>query len=124
MSSNCEVREMRNAVTVLNIIRDHSRNRSLESYVIRKAVTRSSVGGRWKSAQSGNSLAAHPTVCSVRWGAHGKGPNGTSPGAYPTNRTPRMGAPHQGAFLVYIEGDASRINKRAVDGFTKLSTAP
>src|SRR5918911_1145088 len=51
MSSNCEVREMRNAVTVLNIIRDHSRNRSLESYVIRKAVTRSSVGGARKRAK-------------------------------------------------------------------------
>jgi len=34
--------------------------------VIRKAVTRSSAGGRWKSAHSGNSLAAHPTVRRVR----------------------------------------------------------
>ena len=43
--------------------------KSLESYVIRKAVTRSSAGGRWKSALRGNSLAAHPTarpVCAVR----------------------------------------------------------
>jgi hypothetical protein len=38
-----------------------SRNRSLESHVIRKAVTRGSEGGGWKSAQLGNSLAAYPT---------------------------------------------------------------
>jgi hypothetical protein len=41
MFSRCEVREMQNAVTVLTIIRDPSRNGPLESYVIRKAVTRS-----------------------------------------------------------------------------------
>jgi hypothetical protein len=42
-----------------------SRNRSLESHVIRKAVTRGSEGGGWKSAQLDNSLAAYPTSCTV-----------------------------------------------------------
>ena len=57
---------MQKAETVLSIIREramdlYSRNRSLESHVRRKALTRDSEGGRWKSARSGNSLAAYPT---------------------------------------------------------------
>ena len=63
---NREVREMRTAETVLNIIRERGQQglplegiyrllcpfalRLLESYVIRKAVMRSSKGGDWKSA--------------------------------------------------------------------------
>jgi hypothetical protein len=56
MARNCEVREMRTAETVLSIIRERGRrglplgNRSLESHVTRKSVTRGSEGGRWKSA--------------------------------------------------------------------------
>ncbi len=42
--NNCEVREMRNATTVLNTIRLPCRNSSLESYVIRKAVMSSLKG--------------------------------------------------------------------------------
>jgi hypothetical protein len=46
-----------------------SRNRSLESHVIRKAVTRGSEGGGWKSVHTlrvqGNSLAAYPTSRTV-----------------------------------------------------------
>ena len=45
--------------------RTQSRNRSLESHVIRKAVTRGSEGGGWKSAQLGNSLAAYPTHAGI-----------------------------------------------------------
>ena len=53
---------MRNATTVLNIIRLPCRNSSLESYVIRKAVMRSLEGGDWKSTYQGNSLVAYPTL--------------------------------------------------------------
>ena len=46
-----EVREMRTAETVLNIIRDpNSRPRLLESRVIRKSVKRGSGRGGWKRA--------------------------------------------------------------------------
>jgi len=40
-----------------------------ESRVIRKSVKHGSEGGGWKSALSGNSLAAHPTH--VRFGSGG-----------------------------------------------------
>jgi hypothetical protein len=66
---------MQNAETVLSIIRErgqlYSRNRSLESHVTRKSVTRGSEGGGWKSAQSGNSLAAYPTHAGICAGAVG-----------------------------------------------------
>ena len=56
---------MRNATTVLNIIRFLCRNSSLESYVIRKSVMRSLEGGDWKSTYHGNSLVAYHTSCTV-----------------------------------------------------------
>ena len=61
---------MRNAEAGLNIIREASRKRSLESHVIRKSVTRGSEEGRWKSVYQGNSLAAYPTARCVRRGGH------------------------------------------------------
>ena len=79
MERNRKVREMRDAETVLNIIRDRGQrgllplerssrkleNGSPESYVIRKSVMRSSEGGRRKSAYTGNSPAAYPTARTV-----------------------------------------------------------
>jgi hypothetical protein len=53
MTGTEEVREMRTAETVLNIIRElNSRNRLLESRVIRKSVKRGSGRGGWKRAKS------------------------------------------------------------------------
>ena len=52
---------MRTAELVLNIIREHSRYRSLESRVIRKSVKHGSELGRLEKCPLGNSLAAYPT---------------------------------------------------------------
>jgi hypothetical protein len=60
---------------IVNILHSARRwHKSLESYVIRKAIMRSSEGGRWKSTHQGNSLAAYPTSCVVRREAVGKVP--------------------------------------------------
>jgi len=45
----------------MRIAKTNQNIKTLESYVIRKAVMRSSEGSRWKSA-SGNSLAAYLTA--------------------------------------------------------------
>ena len=66
MTETEEVREMRIAETVLNIIRDNSRNRLLESRVTRKAVKRGSGRGGWKRAEYfSTSLAAYSTSRTV-----------------------------------------------------------
>ncbi len=90
MSSNREVREMRDAATVLNIIRGSHEERSLESHVIRKAVMRGSEEGRWKSTRKGNSLATYPTSRTVLRG--GSGGNVAS--------LPDLGRPPSGAASV------------------------
>ena len=83
MTETEEVREMRTAETVLNIIRDretaitlsnmdammelNSRNRLLESRVIRKAIKRGSGRGGWKRTEYfSTSLAAYSTSRPVR----------------------------------------------------------
>ena len=73
MTETEEVREMRTAETVLNIIRDrNSRNRLLESRVIRKAVKRGSGRGGWKRAEYfSTSLAAYSTSSPVPRGLGG-----------------------------------------------------
>jgi hypothetical protein len=75
---NGEVREMRNAETILGIIRERKsatrrfivndlqgaslRHRSLESRLEIERLTSGSEGGCWKSALMSNSLAAYPTL--------------------------------------------------------------
>ena len=75
MTGTEEVREMRIAETVLNIIRDmelNSRNRLLESRVTRKAVKRGSGRGGWKRTEYfSTSLAAYSTSRPVPRGPGG-----------------------------------------------------
>jgi hypothetical protein len=71
MAETEEVREMRTAETVLNIIRD-SRIRLLESRVTRKSVKRGSGRGGWKRAEYfSTSLAAYSTHAGICAGAVG-----------------------------------------------------
>jgi hypothetical protein len=81
MAETEEVREMRTAETVLNIIRD-SRNRLLESRVTRKSVKRGSGRGGWKRAEYfSTSLAAYSTARTVLRGGVAE-----TPLPYPTAR--------------------------------------
>jgi hypothetical protein len=64
---------MRNAETVLGVIREREFEAETTGELLEiERLTSSSEGGRWKSA-TGNSLAAYPTASTVRRGADGKG---------------------------------------------------
>jgi len=68
-----KVREMRNAETVLGVIRERKFKAETTGELLEiERLTSSLEGGRWKSA-IGNSLAAYPTSSPVRRGADGKG---------------------------------------------------
>src|SRR3954465_12774206 len=71
-----KVREMRNAETVLGVIREREFEAETTGELLEiERLTSSLEGGRWKSA-IGNSLAAYPTSCPVRRGAAETGPQG------------------------------------------------